>query len=285
MRKFISGLVLLGVMTGVLVSDSYACGRRRHGWFHQSNRCPASCLVPANQVETPAAQPELPPLKTRTGKTYQVTATNDRGNFEHDLPEAAVGVAPVKNDGIHFVGKSRKIAKTSIAHASVEDFDTLNALLDPLLSKNQFSDKTMRGEIAPDSQRIDEEKRNVSVKAFLYATKKETDNDYHLLLGPDPSDGDDMHYMTAEVSGLPNPDNTATEVLKAARAQFENFILDSGGQLPGTNYLRFHPPIPVIVSGSLFFDIDHKPGDVGTGTVVPESVWEIHPITKIVFEP
>jgi hypothetical protein len=242
-------------------------------------------LVPAGQVLNPAALPEMPTLKTRTGKMYRVIATNDRGNFEHDLPEVVAGAAPVTNDGIHFAGKARKVAKTSIAQAPVENFDSLVALLDPLLTKNQFSDQTMRDKIAPNSPRVDEEKRNVNVKAFLYATKKESDNDYHLLLGPDPSDGDHAHYMTAEVSGLPRPDNAATETLTSARSQFESFILDSGGRLPGTTYLRFDPPIPVVVTGSLFFDIDHQPGDVGTGPVVPKSVWEIHPITKIAFEP
>ena len=50
------------------------------------------------------------------------------------------------------------------------------------------SDQFMRSYNPPitedaDSDRVQEEKRNVSVTAFLYATKKEADNDYHMILG------------------------------------------------------------------------------------------------------
>ena len=56
--------------------------------------------------------------------------------------------------------------------------------------------------------------------------------------------------------------------------------VDGWDQLPPPS-----SPIAVIVSGSLVFGIDLKPDDVGTGTVLPKSVWETHPITEIVFEP
>jgi hypothetical protein len=116
----------------------------------------------------------------------------------------------------------------------------------------------------------------------LYATKKETDNDFHLLLGTDPS-ADNPRYMTAEISGLPRPDNAFSDVLRDARQQLKDFFGDS--PLPGSRYVKFDPPVPVRVTGSLFFDIDHRPGDVGTGRIRPDTVWEIHPVTSIVFEP
>ena len=51
------------------------------------------------------------------------------------------------------------------------------------------------------SDRVDEEKRNVRVKAFLYAASREDDNDYHLIIGRAPNKP--AKYMTAEISGLP----------------------------------------------------------------------------------
>ncbi|HZY85558.1 MAG TPA: hypothetical protein VFE78_12060 [Gemmataceae bacterium] len=288
MRKCVLGALLLAAAAGVWVSDSEACGRRRHGrcqpcvpcWgpvWYQVAPCPS---LPVVVSEAPA-----PTMTTRKGRTYRLITTNDRGSYEHDLPAPSLTGAPKPSDGIHFAGSARRVAKTSVAAAPTETFETINDLLDPLLTDDQYADATMRGKVKTSTPRVAEEKRNVTVKAFLYATKKEADNDYHLLLGPDPANGDDGHYMTAEISGLPSPANAATAKLTAARKQFEDFIRESGGALPGSRYMRFDPPVPVEVTGSMFFDTDHHPGDVGTGAVVPQSVWEIHPVTNIVFEP
>jgi hypothetical protein len=88
-------------------------------------------------------------------------------------------------------------------------------------------------------------------------------------------------YMTAEVSGLPES-GTARPRLQAARTQFQDFF---AAQPIGTNYRRFGPPIQVMVSGSLFFDVDHLAGAVGAVGLKPATAWEIHPVTAIIFEP
>jgi len=61
-----------------------------------------------------------------------------------------------------------------------------------------------------------------------------------------------------------------------------------GDHLPGTSYDFYDPPVPVEVTGSLFFDMSHATGN-GPG---PQSlrhdiptIWEIHPIPHILFEP
>ena len=54
------------------------------------------------------------------------------------------------------------------------------------------------------------------------------------------------------------------------------------------SYLRFEDPVLVRITGSLFYDVDHEPGVVGSFTPpsrVPATSWEIHPITEIVLEP
>lgn len=70
------------------------------------------------------------------------------------------------------------------------------------------------------SPRAAEKQRNVTVTAYLYATKKETDNDFHLLIGDNPNGGDGR-FMTAEVSGLPNPDNNHTPQVHQVRDRAE----------------------------------------------------------------
>jgi hypothetical protein len=275
-------------------SDGTAGWRRRCGCYY-----PPPCYAPTYYVVCPApwyvAGPpsyylnppvvirpdgrgaDQVPAQTLTspkGRTYRLIPTQDRGNHAHDEPAPSLtGTA----DGEHFRGTARKAAKTSVANAAMETFADVKTLLGPLAD-----DMTMRAKIQPGSPRVTEEKRNVTVQAFLYATKKETDNDFHLLLGPDPGAAD-PRYMTAEISGLPNPANPFTPTLTQARQQFKAFF--GNHTLPGNNYVKFDPPVPVTVSGSLFFDIDHPPGDVGTGSTKPDTVWEIHPITNIVFEP
>ena len=58
--------------------------------------------------------------------------------------------------------------------------------------------------------------------------------------------------------------------------------------LPGGTYDYYDPPIPVEVEGSLFFDMTHatgqRPGPQSLKSRMP-TIWEVHPITKMVFEP
>jgi hypothetical protein len=180
----------------------------------------------------------------------------------------------------NFVGNDRKAAKTSIGTGPNTDFSDLASLLQTLPS-----DETMLQHQPPitrqaNSGRVNEEEGNVTVRAFLYATKKEADNDYHLILGSSdtPAPGE---YMTAEISGLPASGSTRT-TLKVPREAFKEFFSDSP---IGTAYKKFNPPIPVQISGSLFFDVDHRAGVVGPAPFKPATAWEIHPVTEIKLEP
>jgi len=79
---------------------------------------------------------------------------------------------------------------------------------------------------------------------------------------------------------LPQMNNR--ERLKKPREDFKEFF---GDEPPPCRYKVFTKPIPVRITGSLFYDIDHAPGVVGTGPYKPRTAWEIHPVTKIEFEP
>ena len=121
------------------------------------------------------------------------------------------------------------------------------------------------------------------VRAFLYAASREDDNDFHLIVGRDP-DLEPM-YMTMEISGLPPQDSGHFSRLGAAREAYKEFF---GEDLPGASYDFYDPPIPVEVEGSLFFDMSHssgsRPGPASLRPHIP-TIWEIHPMTNIVFEP
>jgi hypothetical protein len=140
------------------------------------------------------------------------------------------------------------------------------------------------------SNRVDEEKRNVRVKAWIYAASIEDDNDYHLILGRDPSGGGDPVYMTMELSGLPPANMKSHAALKTARDAFKKFFAKFfKNDLPGTSYDFYDPPIRVDVEGSLFWDVSHasggRPGPQSLRADMPV-IWEVHPISKMkLFEP
>jgi hypothetical protein len=111
---------------------------------------------------------------------------------------------------------------------------------------------------------------------YLYAFKKESDNDYHVIIG-DNIDPKKATYFNAEVSGLPVPVDKRFQTVRAA---FEKQFV----QVCNSNYAIFSAnPIKITIEGSIFFDVDHKPGQIGPAGFQPLTTWEIHPISKITF--
>ena len=183
----------------------------------------------------------------------------------------------------NFRGTSRKAAKLSISNAAVEAFDDVAALIDTLPGHQSMVEHQPRISTGLNSGRVDSEERNVRIGAFLYAASREDDNDYHLIVGRDPSL--DPVFMTMELSGLPSAMSAHFGSLNDARQSYSSFF---GGDLPGTSYDFYDPPIPIEVEGSLFFDMSHatgsRPGPQSLRNDMPV-VWEVHPISRIVFEP
>jgi hypothetical protein len=185
-----------------------------------------------------------------------------------------------------FKGKSRKVAKTSIAVDAGElpdVFATVGDLLDELADVS--SDNEMEGlgikNTGDAALRVDQENENVTVTGWLYAAKLEDDQDFHLIIGTD-SAGSAIHYINCEISALPAKTKPAYNTLKTARKQFLDLLADKGFGVPtASKYKHYSPPIKVDVSGSLFFDVDHKGGTVGPATRRALTAWELHPITNI----
>ncbi|HEX8173109.1 MAG TPA: hypothetical protein VF824_21425 [Thermoanaerobaculia bacterium] len=199
--------------------------------------------------------------------------------------EVAAGPVAAAAPSDNYTGTSRKAAKLSIVKGKAEEFDDLTDLIDALTPDKKMVNHKPKIGTGPDQNRVDEEKRNVRVSCFLYAASREDDNDFHLILGRDPKAKGKKVYMTMELSGLPPKSASSFKRLSAVRETFKDFF---GSELPGTTYDFYDPPIPVLVEGSLFFDMTHAkgshPGPKSLRDKIP-TIWEVHPITEMVFEP
>jgi hypothetical protein len=228
------------------------------------------------------------PSATRGARpTYRILRTNEVDPYDPPMARAAVpAIAPlgVRPPGDSFKGTSRKAAKLAVVGAGTETFNDLRSLIAGLPKDTSMVAHKPKISTAVTSNRVAKEKRNVRVRAFLYAASREEDNDFHLIIGRNPTKSPVM-YMTVELSGLPPKTSQHFDRLKAARDAYKAFFADD---MPGMSYDFYDPPIPVEVEGSLFFDMSHatgsKPGPNSLRDDIP-TIWEIHPISRIVFEP
>jgi hypothetical protein len=179
-----------------------------------------------------------------------------------------------------FAGHDRAAAKLSVGTGPIEQFADVAALIATLPPDEAMVHHAPPIDTLSTSTRVTEEERNVRITGFLYASSHEADNDYHLMVGRAVSAQPET-YMTMEVSGLPPGDNPAFEQLSAARTSFKDFF---GTHLPAASYDFYHPPIPVVIEGSLFFDMTHAtgqaPGPASLKSRIP-TIWEVHPVTSI----
>jgi hypothetical protein len=227
------------------------------------------------------------PAKGAAKKGFSIIHTNEIDEYEKGAasPAAFAAAKAALPTGDNYAGTDRKAAKLSISSAKPEKFNDLKDLVKSLTAEDKM--KNHKPKIGTDakSDRVKEEQRNVSVKAFLYAASREADNDFHLIIGRDPKASPEL-YMTMELSGLPTS-GPALAPLKAARSAFKKFFKDNGGQPPGLSYDFYDPPIQLNIDGSLFFDMTHasgsRPGPKSLKSRMPV-IWEVHPITSIVLK-
>ena len=206
--------------------------------------------------------------KAPDGKCYKVEFQAEGMDFVEN--EAAILPNCVDSS---FAGAARKAAKTAFVVAKTEDFKTVSALIKALPK-----DAVIRTKVNSNSNRVADEKRNVRLQTdtYLFAFKKESDNDYHVIIG-DNKDPKKATFFNAEISGLPK---TSTKTFQAVRTAFEKQFVD----VCSNRYVVFTAnPIKIQIEGSVFFDVDHSPGQVGPAGFQPLTTWEIHPISKITF--
>jgi hypothetical protein len=238
-----------------------------------ANACNRTAARVAAVPAAPAAAgTSLPSLVSPTGKIYaraRVPGVED--------PEPVV-IRALPPDT--YVGTARKAAKLSMASGTPKNFSDLGALMDTLIPDSQM--RAMHISKTADSGRLPQEEVLVTVTAFLYASSRESDNDFHCIVGRDPSQS--ARFMNVEVSGLPASGSQFFLPLSTARNEFKTFFTANGDGLPSQGYDKYTPPIAIAVTGSLFFDVDHVPPAVGPTGMKPLTAWEIHPVSDIRFE-
>ena len=98
------------------------------------------------------------------------------------------------------------------------------------------------------------------------------------MIHGDGPDAENPVYLNVEVSGIPvGGTNANRKQLIAVRDQFKA-AFDLGRTGPNS-YQRPDEPIPIRITGSLFWDIDHRPGAVGPDYLKPMTSWEIDPVS------
>lgn len=263
-------------------------------------RSRGSRIIPSPEtivLEFPLSPPVPPHRPSRMAPgirprgVYRVIRTTQSDPYDVPISTAAVAItgmarAARQPAGDAFQGTARRAAKISFSAAPVETFDDLRELIDSFPSESVMTRHRPRITTDARSDRVAEEERNVKVKAFLYAASREDDNDFHLIVGRAPRQA--PMYMTMELSGLPRSSSASFATLKQARKDFKTFFAGHPLGLPGPSYDFYSPPVPIEIQGSLFFDMSHargsRPGPNDLRDDMP-TIWEIHPVTRIVFEP
>ena len=248
---------------------------------------PNSHLPPPDKVvfEATIERPAAAARGAVAGPTvFRVLRSTEIDAYEQHVSAAGVepfGAAP-GTAADTFAGTARKAAKLSLSAAKTAEFADMAVLVDSLTPEKTML--KLKPLIATDatSNRVKQEERNVKVRAFLYAASRETDNDFHLIVGR-ASTAKPPVYMTVEVSGLPARSSKAFAALKSTRDAYKSFF---AAHMPGPTYDFYDPPIPVTIEGSLFFDMSHAQGGrPGPATLRPHmpTIWEIHPLSSIAF--
>jgi hypothetical protein len=242
--------------------------------------CPAPNSVVAKETLAPMRPAKPGQAAAPVGPSYQVLITNETDPYDKPVSHPEERPAgPVSDD---FAGTDHKAAKLSVSNATTERFSDLSDLIGSLVPDDKMIHHNPKISKDETSGRTNQEERNVRVKAFLFAASREADNDFHLIVGRDPKLA--PTYMTMEISGLPPNSYASFGRINSARGAYNFFA----SQLPGAGYQFYRPPIPIEIEGSLFFDITHSTtGHPGPVDLRPDilTIWEVHPVTEIVFEP
>jgi len=127
----------------------------------------------------------------------------------------------------------------------------------------------------------------IAVTGWLWIVGADPDGNYQVQISSNPASGD--HCLIVEV---PNPDPAfvSSPLVRERAEQVRNFIRQRllRGQEPSTSEygnLMNHPPY-VTVTGQLFYDASYVGlPPRGKWNMQAATLWEIHPVTDIVFAP
>ena len=220
--------------------------------------------------------------KAPNGKVYHVSFVEN----EETAPNAERAIAP-PNASVRanaaaanvacdhnnvFDGSYRKKAKTSIAKNNAS-----GTSLAKLITRVKAINKSTII-VSSSTPRITIEDSVVTfISVFLYAIARESDEDYHIIIGTSGNPAT-AKYFNIECSGLPGSASLAFSKLKAVRQKVVTLL--GGTERSQSGYVVFndHPKVKII--GSLFYDKEHENSIPGPAASKPTTAWELHPITE-----
>jgi len=198
-------------------------------------------------------------------------------------PIAAMGASkPISVLNQPFGGKYRKAVKLSVPSGAEKHYELVD-LVDSLPSDDEMLgyDPSLSSLKNAPATRMDDEKVNVAIDAYLVAFGHEADNDFHCVLSNKPTITDsNARFMNVEVSGLPATNSAMYAKLKAIRKEFLTTVQDK--TIRASGYTKIQPGMKVHVTGALYFDGEHANHPPGPTYAKPEKVWELHPVTSMV---
>ncbi len=206
-------------------------------------------------------------FKTKQGHLIQLTFVADS--------EAHAETSSFNCTTNVFTGTDRKKCKISIAAAAQTTMTFANFIAMLPADATMMADPNITK--APNNSRVAAENHNVQLNGiFLFAIKRENDNDYHMIVGNKTNT-----FFNVEISGLPTTTAASFQKLSKARTAVDAFFGQPNCNTSG--YAVFPNGVKIQLTGSTFYDIDHAPGTVGPLGFKPKTSWEIHPVTAIKF--
>ena len=225
-------------------------------------------------------------FKTKKGSHFIMRVSSEQDSVDTDKD-----LEPLSDDRTcntdEFEGRDRAQVKTSKSNAPLETNMNVKTLFTQL-SENEENLCEERDTFEND-RRKSIENRNVQLETiFLYTFKRQKDEDYHLVVGS-TDNSETAYFFNVEISGEPPSGSNGRNQILGARNDFEDYF--GIREACASSYYRQdfrESPIPVIVTGSLFFDAFHCSSFQNSGPqnwpeIVLQTAWEIHPITKIEF--
>src|SRR5215203_6571498 len=141
---------------------------------------PERSLVVTEKTLTPVRRStEAFAASASAATTYRLLRTSETDPYDVPLQPAEVatlGLERFAGFGDAFRRTARKAAKLTIADAGVEAFEDIKDLIETLPTEEGMISHQPPITTDAESGRVDEENRNVHVRAFLYAASREDDN-------------------------------------------------------------------------------------------------------------
>ncbi len=174
----------------------------------------------------------------------------------------------------------REEAKTTYVLSPKKTFSTVKDFL-LFLQSIEASDTEMR-EITfiKKNPRVTQEKYFITIRrAYLYTFSIEEDNDIHMIFGDSKTNISSATTMNGEISGLPVLFKKHEKQIKKIRQKAIR-LLEGYAKCNSTTDEPLY--IPIKVSGSIFYDYQHKSKPAKCGCCAASgTAWEIHPIYNL----